>query len=404
MLNILCDNALIAGFGCQKNPVTAWIAKEIASDFASPRKLSRVRKERVALFIASKEGSGSHVNHRLAVAELTRGQLFPAPILRKLGRLTVGAPRFFNVLRNRASSETNIQGKDAVDKEGPVMAARELSDGQKYIGRETNMSGDFIGDLSKIRLFDLVKPLVDGKKSGMVVIEGTEVQELYVEGGSIVHGRSGLLVGEEAVTTMMDLDEGRVTFNWKLSPETRTVRMLTEELVLNWAHREEEWKKIKDLIDSSDITFSIVVDSGGKDRIILEKQWGVLALCNGMRSVSEVAEILGRNVVEVSKTISDMVGMGVLEKAGSVAAPKPRAKATTDGEFFAAVEMELKKVVGPIGRIIMNDTLAAFDESRDAFPKDRVQAFIQTVSEQIVEEQKREAFGRAIQLALLRNN
>jgi hypothetical protein len=174
--------------------------------------------------------------------------------------------------------------------------------------------------------------------------------------------------------------------------------------VLNWAHREEEWKKIKDLIDSSDITFSIVVDSGGKDRIILEKQWGVLALCNGMRSVSEVAEILGRNVVEVSKTISDMVGMGVLEKAGSVAAPKPRAKATTDGEFFAAVEMELKKVVGPIGRIIMNDTLAAFDESRDAFPKDRVQAFIQTVSEQIVEEQKREAFGRAIQLALLRNN
>ena len=43
---------------------------------------------------------------------------------------------------------------------------------------------------------------------------------------------------------------------------------------------------------------------------------------------------------------------------------------------------------------------------RDAgtFSKDRVQALIQAVSEQIVEEQKREAFGRWIQLTLLGNN
>jgi hypothetical protein len=263
------------------------------------------------------------------------------------------------------------------------------------------MSSEFIGDLSEVRLFDLVKPLVDGKKSGMVVIEGTEVQELYVEGGSIVHVKMGPSVGEEAVVAMMDLDEGRVMFNWRLSPEKQTVRMLTEELMSNWAHREEEWKIRREVVGSSDIAFSIVVDSGEKDRIILEKQqWGVLALCNGTRSVSEVAKILGRNVIEVSKTISDMVGMGVLEKAGSVAAPKPRVKAMADGEFFAMVETELKKVVGPVARVIMNDTLAAFDESRDAFPKERVRAFVQTLSEQIVEEQKRDAFGKAMQVAL----
>jgi hypothetical protein len=266
------------------------------------------------------------------------------------------------------------------------------------------MSGDLIGDLSKTRLFDLVKPLVDGKKAGMIVIEGTEVRELYVEGGRIVHCRNGPLVGEEAVTAMMDLNEGRLMFNWQLSPEKQTVRMLTEELMSNWAHWEEEWKIRREVVGSSDIAFSIVVDSGEKDRIILEKQqWGVLALCNGTRSVSEVAKILGRNVVEVSKTISDMVGMGVLEKAGPVAAPKPRIKPTADDEFFALVETELKKVVGPVARVIMNDTLAAFDESRDAFPKERVRAFLQTVSDQIVEDQKRKVFRRAIQLALAKN-
>ena len=43
----------------------------------------------------------------------------------------------------------------------------------------------------------------------------------------------------------------------------------------------------------------------------------------------------------------------------------------------------------------MNDTLAAFEESRDAFPKDRVESFIRTVCDQIVEDQKREKFAKA---------
>lgn len=52
----------------------------------------------------------------------------------------------------------------------------------------------------------------------------------------------------------------------------------------------------------------------------------------------------------------------------------------------------------------LEGSVVAFDESRDAFSKDRVQSFIQTVSEHIVEEQKHEAFGRAIQRALLGDN
>jgi general secretion pathway protein A len=51
-LNILCDNALITGFGYKKNPVTASIAKEVISDFASPRKEQpRVRRRYPAVLI-----------------------------------------------------------------------------------------------------------------------------------------------------------------------------------------------------------------------------------------------------------------------------------------------------------------------------------------------------------------
>jgi general secretion pathway protein A len=53
-LNVLCDNALITGFGYQKNPVTASIAKEIVSDFAAQKKrpTARRRKWQVPALVA----------------------------------------------------------------------------------------------------------------------------------------------------------------------------------------------------------------------------------------------------------------------------------------------------------------------------------------------------------------
>lgn len=263
------------------------------------------------------------------------------------------------------------------------------------------MSNDFIGNLSELRLFDLVKPLVEGKKSGMVLIKGKSVAELYLEGGSIVHGKTDTVVGEEAILAIMDLDDGRVSFDWQLSPQERTVRMPTKQLMSNWAQREEEWMKVKKAMVSSDVVFSIVVDSGGADRTIPAKQWGVLALCNGMRSVSDIANQLGWSAFEVSKTVCKMVDMGLIEKTDIAGTPEAWLKGTVDENFFVTVETELKKVVGPIARVIMNDTLAAFEESRDAFPKGRVVSFIQTVSDQIVEEHKRDQFNKAVYFASL---
>jgi hypothetical protein len=264
------------------------------------------------------------------------------------------------------------------------------------------MPNDLIGDLSKIRLFDLIKPLVEGKKSGMVVIEGTNAAELYIEGGSIVHGKTDTVAGEDAISAIMDLNDGRVTFNWRMSPEKRTVSSSTEQLMSNWAQQEEEWRKITEVVPTSDAVFSIVVDSGGDDRTIPNRHWGVLALCNGMRSVSDIAGLLGRSVFEVSKAIHEMVCKGALEKAEVAGTPKKTLlKGPIDEAFFVSAETELKKVLGPIARIIMSDTLAAFEESRDAFPKSRAESFIETICDQIADEQKRERFGKAMYVAWL---
>ena len=51
-LNILCDNALITGFGYQQNPVTASIAREVVADFGTTQKRSPVWKWQVAALVS----------------------------------------------------------------------------------------------------------------------------------------------------------------------------------------------------------------------------------------------------------------------------------------------------------------------------------------------------------------
>ena len=67
------------------------------------------------------------------------------------------------------------------------------------------------GTSQKQGLFDLIKPLLARKKSGLILVKGDEVGEVYIEGGSIIHAKIGLVTGEDAILAMMEWDSGRVT-------------------------------------------------------------------------------------------------------------------------------------------------------------------------------------------------
>ena len=257
------------------------------------------------------------------------------------------------------------------------------------------MFNDLVGDLSEIRLYNLVKPMVDGKKSGVLTVKGSHTAEIYLEGGRIVQAQADNRVGEEALPVLMDLEYGRVTFDWQKSPEERPIVLSTEQVMDRWASQEEEWRNIRLTVPSIKTVFSLVVQNDGEDRVIPGSRWGILALCNGRRNVAEIAARLGRSVFEVAGVLREMVQEGLVEKEDLQASPDEDRPMVNEA-FFEAAEQELKKVMGPIARIILNDTLAAFEESREAFPKDRVKSFISTVCDQIPDEPKREKFGKAM--------
>ena len=60
------------------------------------------------------------------------------------------------------------------------------------------MAEIFLSDLSQVRLFDILKPLLLGKKTGILSIKGKENGEIFFELGNIVHVKVGPSLGEDA--------------------------------------------------------------------------------------------------------------------------------------------------------------------------------------------------------------
>jgi hypothetical protein len=96
------------------------------------------------------------------------------------------------------------------------------------------MPNDFHWGSFKNKILDLISPLLSRKKSGMIQIKGSEVGEIYIEGSSIIHARTGDLTGEEAVLAMMEWNAGRATFDWEAATDEQTVYMPTEQLLTIW--------------------------------------------------------------------------------------------------------------------------------------------------------------------------
>jgi general secretion pathway protein A len=102
---------------------------ELRQKLAQPhmRQLSQRVTARYHLNPLSRKEIPAYIAHRLKVAGLPSGQLFPGPVARRLFRLTGGVPRSINVICDRALVGTFIEGKERVDAKTLTKAARELA-------------------------------------------------------------------------------------------------------------------------------------------------------------------------------------------------------------------------------------------------------------------------------------
>jgi len=259
------------------------------------------------------------------------------------------------------------------------------------------MAEMFLNELAQVKLFDILKPLLVGKKNGLISIKGKNSGELYLENGDIVHAKTNQSSGEDAFITIMGWREGRCTFEPDVFPKERTIPFPSEQLLLNWSYRKQEWEKIRKVIPSLKTIFHLSVQSSSGDKNIKADQWNVLALTNGVRTVSETANALGWDEFRTLKTIYQLVQAGLLEKGEG---QRPSGRKNVGADFFPTIEKELKTVMGPVAPFIIEDKLVELGEIREFFPEEEARHFIESLSQEIHHETKRKGFLKAMEAFL----
>jgi DNA-binding MarR family transcriptional regulator len=251
----------------------------------------------------------------------------------------------------------------------------------------------FLGDLSRLKLFDILKALLVEKKTGLLAIQGRDLGEIYLDRGNIVHSRAPGVSGEEAFLIITEWGQGKALFKPEVSTRERTISIPAEQLLLKWSYRKQEWDKMKEVVPSSDIYFRLAQQKGSEDRSIRPDEWNILALANGMRSVSEIAKAIGWSEFKTTRTLYQLVRTGLLERGEDQKLPKRR---RLGENFFATLENEFKQIMGPVAPFIIEDKIAEFGEDKGSFPQDQGVPFIESLSEEIAEESRRKEFVKVM--------
>ena len=254
------------------------------------------------------------------------------------------------------------------------------------------MPETFLGDLTQVKLFDILKPLFSDKKTGKVIFKGKESGELYLEHGNITHARTNNSVGEYAFFTVMGLKGGKAFFVPDEVSQEKTISISTEQLILNWSSQ-KQWDKIKEVVPSPHTYFRAFPMKSQEGVSLTSEQWNVSALCNGTKTVSEVAEALNWDEFKTSKTIFQLVQLGLLER---IEGQKPMKKKLISNGFFLLVESELKKVLGAMAPFIISDILSDLNETKESLSQDQASTFIEAISKAISNQSMKKEFLRVM--------
>ncbi len=258
----------------------------------------------------------------------------------------------------------------------------------------------FMGDLSQIKLVDILRLLLsEGKTGKLILTKGNDAGEIYVEDGAVTHASSKANSGKEALFTMMTWMIGKFTFSPDALPKEKSIETGTDQLLEEGEKRIKEWEHIREVIPSMDVVFRLAGHKGSDDINLRSAEWNILTQVNAMRSAGEISVALDLDEFDVAKTLYELYSAGLLEV---VEKPKPPPEKMMGREFFKKVDGELAKVLGPIASVIVDDQIAEMGEQRDAFPQNKAAELVEAVSSEIADEGKRIRFQRSM-LEVLRD-
>ncbi len=250
------------------------------------------------------------------------------------------------------------------------------------------------GQLEDKTLAHLLQFLSQDQASGALQLRNdwSEQGAIFFESGRVVHvvakKASKRETGVRALSVLMTWTSGRFRFKKDVKSPEHTVRLSLDSLLLEAAYQADETERSAAGTLSPESVLSARTDDQGEQQTVAMtlRSIHLLRQFDGQRSLQKIAAGLGEPVEEIKKIAEELLQKSLIEIKNAPA---------VDPKFVDEVANFVIEKMGPIGEIIVEDTLYDLD-SAEGLSYEVLPEFVSELREQL----NREAWQREFDLVV----
>lgn len=134
--------------------------------------------------------------------------------------------------------------------------------------------------------------------------------------------------------------------------------------------------------------FCLSQDKSPAEVTLRSTDWAVITQIDGHKTVKEIAKILAFSMEEAIARFAWLYDKGLLR---FISTDKGHEK-LLPADFFKTLESELIKIIGPVAPFVIDDVLWTLDEKKEEFKLGKIAGLIESLTEEIPDEQKKLIF------------
>jgi hypothetical protein len=170
----------------------------------------------------------------------------------------------------------------------------------------------FEGDLAVLPLPELMQFLHIGAKGGVLVVHdasGRPRAVLYYDRAEIIHATCDGIAGRDAVYAAMGFNSGRFEFFAGQVPRmpARTIQESVQNLILEGLRRIDELSHMARLLPDDEHPLYLAPEPPQDDIRLTAKEWRILSLVNGKRTIRQIIDAAQREADEVRAVLVALV-------------------------------------------------------------------------------------------------
>lgn len=174
------------------------------------------------------------------------------------------------------------------------------------------------GDLENLALPELIQFFHLQGRDGVLAVsgpDGSPLAALWYERRALVHALAFGLEGADAIYAALTITRGRFEFVLDHpSPPPRTVRDSVQNLILEGLRRLETGWNVEAVLPADDQSLFVSPEPPQDDIRLTAREWSILSLVNGKRTIRQVIEATGRPEEDVRTVLAGLLAADLVMK------------------------------------------------------------------------------------------